>query len=71
MLGVPLDIENKITYETVRLNLTGYTDYDTNLPWFTLCDYDGKLASLVATYVDDDGVLTRSEQTHWMEVHQV
>ena len=41
MLGDSIDTENTITYETVQLNLTGYTDYNTTLPWFTVYDYDG------------------------------
>ena len=41
MMGDSIGIENLITYETVQLNLTGYTDYNTTLPWFTVYDYDG------------------------------
>jgi hypothetical protein len=69
--GMPKDLKNPFEYASVRLNLPGSENYDPSLPWYSVLDFKGLLAALLATYVDDERVNANSEERAWQAAHQI
>ena len=62
---------NPFQTSTVRLNLPGTRDYTPVLAWYSLLDEDGKLASILVIYVDDERIHASSHDKAWRASHQV
>jgi hypothetical protein len=71
LLGNPLNKDNPFHTARVKLNLPGTEKYDPTLPWFSLMRFDDLLASILATFVDDERVHAASEALAWKCAHQI
>lgn len=71
LLGHPAGIENPFHYESVRLNLPGSANYQPSEPWFSLRRHDEMLATILATFVDDERIHAGSEELAWESAHQL
>jgi hypothetical protein len=71
LLGNPLNKVNPFHTSGVKLNLPGTESYDLTIPWFSLMQFDDLLASILATFVDDERVHAASKKLAWNCVHQI
>ena len=53
------------------MNLPGTKEYDPSQPWFSVLDKEGLLASILATYVDDECIHANSKELAWKAAHQI
>ena len=54
LLGDPSDVDNPFQVHSVKLNMPGTDEYDPTIPWFSSLRQDGELATVLATFVDDE-----------------
>ena len=71
MKGNPKNPKNPFAYQLVVLNLPGSDIYDPTKPWFFILDFDGKLATILVIYVDDERIHASTEEKAWAASHQV
>ena len=72
MKGNMMSESNLFQTSEVRLNLPGTKHYTPKFAWFSLIDRNGKLASILVIYVDDEIVQASSENKKaWMASHPV
>jgi hypothetical protein len=65
------DTKNPFHFCDVRLNLPGNNDYSPNLSWFSTMDSHGKLAAILAIFVDDERIHHSTEEGAWLSARQV
>ena len=69
--GDRTDPTNSYRWDSIRLNLPGYKDYEPSKPWICRIRADsGKIAGNTTTYVDDLRSMGESEKECWSTVHQ-
>ena len=69
--GNPNDNHNPFQFDSVNLNLPGDENYNPSKPWFSVLNKEGVLASILATYVDDERIHAHSKNMAWKAAHQI
>lgn len=70
-LGFPKDDHNPFHYVEAKLNLPGLPGYCPGTSWFSLVRSDGELATILATYVDDERIHAETKLRAWEAAHQL
>jgi len=69
--GLPSYEKNPFNFKEVKLNLPGYDNYDPSKNWFSVINLENTLATILATYVDDERVHAGTEEKAWAAAHQI
>ena len=69
--GLPWNKDNPFNFKETRLNLPGSESYNPSQSWFSVMNLEDALATILATYVDDEQVHASSEEKAWRAAHQI